>query len=202
MEISVEEVVSAIFEVMSSRDFHLGPSVLGDFYGEVTHLEEIAYDSFCFVRAFGCSFKLERWQHELLNVVFLTKIAKYCDENKILDCRNAGPFIFGRWSYYYDMWARGIEPDSPPTELPLSLACMLVYHRRYEELATDKEELDVQLPILGAVIMTFTTELIKEFKKEYEDVNIIFDSHDSVRHATYVIRFGEWMSGKKGIESD
>lgn len=198
MEISLEEFVAAIFEAMSSEKW--GPSIIGDFHGKVTHLEEIAYRSFCCVRAFECSLKLEQWKLELLNAVFLNEVADYCDKNNILDRRNAERFIFDRWFYYYDAWAKGTAPDYIATELPMSLAGMLVQHKHYEKLTFDK--IDADILILGAVIMNYTTSLIGEFKKQWEDVRITFNSNDAVKHDAYVIKFHEMWIEKKGFKNN
>ncbi len=185
MEISLEEFVAAIFEAMSSRKW--GLSILRDFHGKVTHLEEIAYKSFCTVRAFECSFKLEQWKLELLNAVYLNKVADYCDKNNIMECRNAERFIFDRWFYYYNAWAKGTAPDYIATELPMSLAGMLAQHKRYEELTLDKDMLDADYLRLGLFIMNYTTSLIGEFKKQWEDVCIIFDSNDALKYDDFAI---------------
>ena len=200
MEILVEDFVSALSDI--TKGFCLGPSILKDFYGKVTREEEIAYKLFCSDRAFECSIKLEQWQHELLNAVLPTKVADYCDINNVLDCKKAERFIFDRWNYYDDAWANGIEPNYPPTELPMSLARMLVQHKRYEELASDKERLDTDFLILSAIIMNFTTALIEKFKKVWEDFRITFNPNDTVKYAVFAVKFHEMWIEKKGFKNN
>ena len=76
--------------------------------------EEVAYQCFSLINAFEYGLSMEEWQHELLNALFVQRVARHFDQAKILSFEEANIFLYARITYYFEVWQKYNNHEERP----------------------------------------------------------------------------------------
>ena len=198
IKINVDDFVTTIYNTID--DFNWRNSVKDvdkdvlKYIQKIEEKEEVAYKCFSLINAFEYGLCMEEWQHELLNALFVKQVAKYFDHAKILSFEEAERFLCSRITYYFETWQKYNTSEERP-KLLMAIACMLVYHKSYEEYMSKEEEIDYSPEFICGVgfkgtshTMEFAKAFLGDIGKKY---HIVFNNDDKIRHADYAMHYQE-----------
>jgi len=198
IEINVDEFVSTIYNTM--EDSRLGNSSKDTdkevlkYIQKIEEKEEVAYRCFSLINAFEYGLSMEERQHELLNALFVQRVAEHFDQAGILSFEEAEDFLCGRITYYFEVWQKYNKKEERP-KLLMAIACMLVYHKPYEEYMSKEEEIDWSLEFImgvGSLGTSHTIEFAKGyFEKIGQKYQVVFIIDDWIRHGAYAMHYNE-----------